>query len=182
MADEDYEMIPHQLLSDLKYEVEALKKKLIQPDTKANELILEMESLKDSLHELTEAFQKALSEIKEEGDASISLKSLKEQLNSVVTQNETIAKGMVAISDKLEDFMRQASPKPVAQLQQSSSPFVNQSSSPFPSMPSFPQPHPMGVGPLPLSPSRMAPMPVDNAIDDFPPPPPGVAKKRIGPF
>ena len=44
MADEEYEILPHQLLSDLKYDVEALKKKLSQPDAKANELILEIES------------------------------------------------------------------------------------------------------------------------------------------
>ena len=39
MAEAEYEILPHQLLSDLKYDVEALKKKLDQPDSKANELI-----------------------------------------------------------------------------------------------------------------------------------------------
>ena len=34
---EDYEVIPHQLLIELKGEVEALKKKLTRPDQKANE-------------------------------------------------------------------------------------------------------------------------------------------------
>ena len=65
MAEEEYEILPHQLLSDLKTEVEALKKKLTQPDAKANELILEIESLKDSVHELNVVFEKAMEEMKE---------------------------------------------------------------------------------------------------------------------
>ena len=63
MAEEEYEILPHQLLSDLKYDVEALKKKLTQPDNKINELILEIESLKDSIHELNIVFEKALQEL-----------------------------------------------------------------------------------------------------------------------
>ena len=63
MADEDYEIIPHQLLSDLKFDVEALKKKLTQPDAKINELLLELESVKDSVHDLHTIFQKALEEV-----------------------------------------------------------------------------------------------------------------------
>ena len=68
--DEDYEILPHQILADLKSEVEALKKKLTQPDAKAQELILEIESLKDSIHDLTMIFQKALEDMKQEGDAA----------------------------------------------------------------------------------------------------------------
>ncbi len=104
MADEEYEILPHQLLIDLKEEVEALKKKLIQPDAKANELILEIESMKDAVHELTLLFQKALEQGRED-DMGASLKTLFEKLDMVVRQNETIAKGMLAIADKLEDFM-----------------------------------------------------------------------------
>lgn len=103
-AEEDYEILPHQLLADLKSEVEALKKKLTQPDAKANELILEMESLKDSIHELNSVFQKALEQTKEEDLAKV-IKIINQKLDTVATQNETIAKGMIAISDKLEDFM-----------------------------------------------------------------------------
>lgn len=103
-AEEDYEILPHQLLADLKSEVEALKKKLTQPDAKANELILEIESLKDSIHELNTIFQKALEQTKEEDLAKV-IKIINQKLDTVSTQNETIAKGMIAISDKLEDFM-----------------------------------------------------------------------------
>ena len=73
MANEDYEILPHQLLSDLKGDVEALKKKLSRPDSKANELILEIESMKDSVHDLNELFNKALEDQKEE-DIYLSIK------------------------------------------------------------------------------------------------------------
>ena len=174
MAEEEYEILPHQLLSDLKTEVEALKKKLTQPDAKANELILEIESLKDSVHELNVVFEKAMEEMKDE-DAGETLKTIKEKLETVVTQNETIARGMIAISDKLEDFMKKQSvTPPAAQVR-----------------PSFPTPsygqqmppirHDMG---MPASgPSRIAPIPMAITAEDednLPPPPPSFdsGKKR----
>ena len=58
MAEDDYEILPHQLLADLKYDIEALKKRLSQPDSKMQELILEIESLKDSIHELNTVFKR----------------------------------------------------------------------------------------------------------------------------
>ncbi|MEK6900005.1 MAG: hypothetical protein AABX05_02670 [Nanoarchaeota archaeon] len=104
MTQGESELLPHQIIADLKYDVEALKKKLTQPDSKANELILEIESMKDAVHELNLVFEKALQEMKEE-DLSKTLQSMLEKLSAVISQNETIAKGMIAISDRLDDFM-----------------------------------------------------------------------------
>ena len=173
-AEEDYEILPHQLLADLKSEVEALKKKLAQPDAKANEVILEMESLKDSIQELNTIFQKALEQTKEEDLAKV-IKIINQKVDTAVTQNETIAKGMVAISDKLEDFM------------------ANQSQMGTGSMNVFPVgtvQHTMGVPQMPGS--RMAP-PLQMESPSFPesdypsplrraapppPPPPGAGSKK----
>ncbi len=178
MAEEEYEILPHQLLSDLKTEVEALKKKLTQPDAKANELILEIESLKDSVHELNLVFEKAMEEMKDE-DAGETLKTIKEKLETVVTQNETIARGMIAISDKLEDFMKKQSVTPSVAA---------------PVRPSFPTPsygqqmppirHDMGMSSG--GPGRMAPIPMAITTgdeDNLPPPPPSFdsgRKRNIG--
>ena len=64
--------------------------------------------MKDAVHELNTIFEKALQELKDE-DVSKTMQSIVEKLNAVVSQNETIANGMIAISDKLDDFMnRQA--------------------------------------------------------------------------
>lgn len=181
--DDEYEILPHQLLADLKSDVEALKKKLSQPDNKADELILEIESLKDSIHELTTIFQKALEATKEE-DVTKSMKLFNDRINNIVSQNETIARGMIAISDKLEDFMTKQPGQPTT----------------IQAQPQMSVRHNMGAPSMPGTPGRFAPMPpmppmgMESAMNpsegtgdmgmDFPPPPPGMAekKKRIGLF
>lgn len=169
MAEDEYEILPHQLLADLKDEVEALKKKLTQPDTKVNELILEIESIKDSIHELNSIFQKAMQETKEE-DPARTLKLLQDKVGTVLSQNEVIAKGMVAISDKLEDWMRkQGQAKPGIASAPSASPMSFSGTSMAP--------------PLPMAGSRFAPrlemnFSNPNADLDFPPPPPSLSGKK----
>jgi hypothetical protein len=182
MTKQDYEILPHSLLEDLKYDVEALKKKLQEPDTKTNELILEIESLKDSIHELNDVFKKALDTTADE-DIFKSIKHLNERIDAVVTQNETIARGMIAISDKIEQFTN--SSKPVAAVQ--SIPSANTG------MPSNMQggsfsapPNMMSAG---VGASMVPPLPTMGSasvagIGGIPPPPPGLekSKKRHGFF
>jgi len=174
MADEEYEILPHQLLSDLKYDVEALKKKLTQPDAKINELILEIESMKDSIHDLNTIFQKALEETKGE-DVSKTINDLNKKITDVMGQNEIIAKGMIAISDKLEEFIgKQPHPGPEPR-----SPKVTPAAGPNVQ-------HTMG--PPSMAGPRFAPPPVPSregqADVSFPPPPPGLpaGKKKRGLF
>ena len=105
MMDNEYELFPPKLLEDLKYDVEALKKKLSEPDSAIQDLLVEVEDLKTQLKELNNVFTEALQEIKEEDSIKL-LNSLQSKVETVNTQNETIARGMIAISDKLEDFMK----------------------------------------------------------------------------
>ncbi len=161
----EHEHLPHNLIVDLKHDVEALKKKLSQPDTKAHELILEIESLKDAVHQLNIIFDKALKEMKEE-DLSKTFHTLMEKVIMVAAQNETIAQGMVALSDKLDNFMgRPMSGRPVQ------------------GMPSMQVQHSMGA---PSMPGRMAPrqeMSMAPEPAGFPPPPPSPSsRKRVGLF
>ncbi|MEK6938657.1 MAG: hypothetical protein AABX04_06440 [Nanoarchaeota archaeon] len=178
--DEDYEILPHQLLNDLKDEVEGLKKKLTQPDSKINELILEIESMKDSVHELNTIFQQALKETQEE-DVMKRITDINDKLADVISQNETIAKGMLAISDKVDDFVSKQGDSRVV-------------SEPTLTAPSGMVRHDMGM-PQMSGPGRMAPPPsMDNNFpsfgdnfsgsDNFPPPPPsmGTPPKRKGLF
>jgi len=169
MADDEYEILPHQLLADLKGEVEALKKKLTQPDSKSEELILEIESLKDSIHELTDIFQKAMEETKEQ-DVFRMLQTMNDKIDTLNSQDETIAKGMIAISDKVDDFVSKASSGPSA--------------------PSGNVRHDLSA---PGMPGRTAPMPMMPQMEsypssdfetglggrlDFPPPPPSSGGRR----
>lgn len=184
MDEADYELLPHQVLNDLKQDMDALKKRLSQPDARINELILEIESLKDNIHQLTAIFQKVLDGTKVD-DPSKNLRTLIEKNEAIISQNETIARGMLAISDKLSEFMARQ----------------GMSSSAMPRGPaSSPVQHTMGA---PMMPSRMAPrptMPMSGAAPsmmpsvqaqlqsppqdfDLPPPPPASdGKKRMGVF
>lgn len=148
MTDE-YELLPHQLLEELKSEVELLKKKLMEPDAKAQELILEMETLKDSVHDLQEIFQKAL-DISKGEDISGTITALKEKIEAVVKQNETIARALLTISDKFDQQAKLSA----------------QALPPSSSAPSF------SMGPPPLPGSRIAPRPEMPLFNDLPPPPP----------
>ena len=158
----EHEHLPHNVIIDLKHDVEALKKKLSQPDTKAHELILEIESMKDAVHQLNIIFEKALKEMKDE-DLGKTFQILTGKLNAVAAQNETIAQGMIALSDKLDTFMGRQMGRTVA--------------------PSMPIQHSMGT---PAMPGRMAPrleMPMSSEPAGFPPPPPGPGnRKRVGLF
>ena len=169
MVDEEYELLPHKLLADLKDDVEMLRKKLNQPETKINELILEIESMKDSIHELNTVFAKALEDTNEE-DPHKTIKILENKVETILTQNEIIAKGMVAISDKLEDFMNKQTNIP-------------QKTVPQQTPPPMPGQHTMGAPSIPGS--RTAPpaqMQNPGAGLDFPPPPPSAATKKRGLF
>ena len=142
---EEYEVIPHKLLNDLKYDVEALQKKLTAPDSKSQELILEIESLKESIKELQNVFHKALDEMKEEDIYS----ALNKRLDSVVKQSETIAHGMVAIAEKLDNFISSSASAPKVAV---------------------PGQHTMGNP----AQNRVAP-PIGHS---FPPPPPKVERRK----
>ncbi|MFH1683143.1 MAG: hypothetical protein ABIA37_05085 [Candidatus Woesearchaeota archaeon] len=110
---DEYEILPHKLLEDLKYDVETLKKKLSEPEAAGQELIAEMEDLKTTIKEMNNVFKEALQDIKEEDSAQL-LAALQNKIQAITSQNEVIARGMVAISDKLEDFMgKHQTPLPV---------------------------------------------------------------------
>lgn len=161
MKDNPYEMIPHKILAELRDEVDDLKNKLNEPDSTAKELIIEMGSLKDALHDLHSVFQTALEHAKED--------EFTNKIEIVVKQNETIASGMIAISEKLEKFMEDQKNK----VQEHHEPLKNVQ-------------HSMG---MPAQP-RTAP-PIDTLSQnanfskpnlDMPPPPPSMGKKRGGLF
>ena len=124
------------------------------------------------MHELNIIFDRALEEMKGD-DASKLLNTMKTKLDKVVSQNETIARGMIAISDKLEDFMSKSGTLP----RQASAPAVKHTMGPPPS--------------IMAGPGRIAPSPAPHeglALSsgaEFPPPPPGLSggqKKKKGLF
>lgn len=180
MDEADYELLPHQVLNDLKQDLDALKKRLSQPDARMNELLLEMESLKDNIHQLTAIFQNVLDGTKVE-DPSKSLRALIEKTEALTSQNETIARGMIALSDKLSEFMARQNVSGLS-IPSGSSLYSVQHTMGAPATPSrfAPRPSPSlnSVNPPPST----APSPPPDF--DLPPPPPinSGSKKRVGVF
>lgn len=90
---EEYQIYPTELVETLEKEVKALKEKLFQPDSHIQELIIEMDGLKEEIKQLKEIFKKALEATGEE--SSLNLEKLFEQ-------NEKVAQAILAMNDKLE--------------------------------------------------------------------------------
>ena len=125
------EVVPYQLIEDIRYDIEVLKKKLSEPDDKINNLVLEMDAFKQSIHELNDIFRAALRETKDED-------ILKNQMAALLKQNETIASGIIALADKMENSHPVAAPASMPPPMQA------------PAMPrSAPAPDPMPPPPLP---------------------------------
>ena len=159
------------LLTHLRQEVEELKKKLEHPAAQTKELLLEMETLKDSIHELNGIFKRTLKEAKEE-EVGGSLLSLKEDMKTVLRRTETLAQGLLALSEQHSGtMMPRSSARPTTPT--------------FNPTPSAMLQHRLGVPPLPGL--RMAPLPLaPEAASSLssssplppPPPPPSARKER----
>lgn len=160
MTDEQDPILPPHVIMGLKHDVEALKRKVGHPDAKTHELILEIESMKDAVHQLNVIFDKALKEMKDE-DLTRTFQSMQQKLDNLTSQNETIAQGMVALSDKLDSAMG----RPTSRA----------------SAPGMQVQHNMGT---PSMPGRTAPRPAMSMPSDggFPQPPGPNRKSRVGLF
>jgi TolA-binding protein len=104
---EDWEIIPHKILADLRDEVEALKQKLSKPQEE--ELMGSISDLKKSISELHSLFSTALQQMSHESESEHESKAVQDiikQLSEVKQENQQIAKAMVAIADMVEELPR----------------------------------------------------------------------------
>lgn len=154
MADnEEWEMIPHKLLSDLKDEVQGLKEKLDQPSLRSD-MISTILELKASLKQLQGVIQTAIDAVgKEENDPALT--QLQAKMSNLEQQNTQIAQALVTIADLVESMNKKMEGSP----------------------PPRPVPPPLRpLPPRPPQPQRMAPPPPRPAPRQppmgMPPPPP----------
>jgi hypothetical protein len=103
MGDEEYTILPHKEIQDLKEELDKLKK---NPDLVDNSLKASIGNLNDSLGALMGVFKEATQEMRlEEGEESILNKKfvpLMEKMDLILEQNQKIAEGIVALADILK--------------------------------------------------------------------------------
>ena len=160
MADDDYDLLPHRQINELRGLVQDLKNKVDRASPK--ELIDSMDALTKSIDSLIALLKQAADEMRYEEKEEIlsggsEHKAINEKLDRILEQNKIIADGMVAVSNMVRDFAgkqrkQQAAPAPKPQQFQPSF---------QPSMraPSFPQPgfQPQFNAPMPPRPQMPSP-------------------------
>jgi hypothetical protein len=170
MPGEEYELMPERKLSNMKKELEEFKKHAANLDPKTGlpkSTVSSIENLNSSISSLLSLFQTATEELKlEERDEALISKQLApiaDKIDTLLEQNEKIAKAIVAIADmvreKTEGIERR---EEETEEEVEKKPMFKEPAAPEPeSPPIFPPPR----APMP-PPPRQAPM-------GFPPPPTG---------
>src|SRR3989338_5033311 len=101
MADDDYEIIPLKEIAALKTQLNGLQKKLA--NGVSDEIVPSMDKLSGILENMLKFFEAASEGIKA-GDISEDNHDIMGKLNEIITQNETIAEGIVAIADMVKEI------------------------------------------------------------------------------
>jgi hypothetical protein len=178
--DEDWELVPHKILAELRDEVQQLKEKLSQPSMK-QDVAAAMNELHKSLIDMQAIFKTALEQVNNP-DMDIvqrlsALEKQNEQILRVISsgdKNERSAPAPVFAPD-LDAMSPMQSPMPFAHS--SLSPPRMQPMAPMPSM-QMPPSRSQRIAPPPLRAPRMMPEP-PSFSGGLPPPPPAPQKKGL---
>ena len=108
--DEEYELVPHKIVSELKREVEELKQNPLGSTSSGNDLQSSMNALAHGINDLLTLFKDATDQMRmEEKDSQVLSKRMEpmiEKLDVLIDQNHKIAKGILAVADMLKDHLR----------------------------------------------------------------------------
>ena len=110
--EEEYELLPHKEIEDLKEELAKLKEFEIAPSKRLQVSLLELNT---KLDKLITIFEDATHELRiEEGGLSFTekMKPLLEKMNKILEQNSEIASGILALADMVKE-MKEEAPRPM---------------------------------------------------------------------
>jgi replicative superfamily II helicase len=168
MPGEEYELMPERKLSSMKRELDDFRRKSENIDTKTGlprETASSLENLNRSINSLLGMFKTATEELKlEERDEELISKQLDpidKKIETLLDQNEKIAKAIIAIADMIKE---KSGEEPVEAQKRFEEPRMKEevpSFMPPPSRPMFPPPPPGGA-PEPIPPfgmSELEPLP-----------------------
>jgi len=148
---DEYELLPHKEIEELKEELSKLKEFEIAPSKKLHVSLLELNT---KLDKLLTIFGDAAHEMRvEEGGLSFieKMKPLLEKMNKILEQNSEIASGILALADMVKEG-RESEIKPIG-MQEPNIPFPR---GPMPGMPMMPPQRQMpplaNAPPLPSAP------------------------------
>jgi len=146
-ADEPYDMLPHREIVELKKQIKDLKSgsgKKHSPD-----LLNSMSTLVRIMDSMLSLFTKTAEELKnEDNQGSGDLNVVNSKLDEIMEQNKTIAEGMVAVSDIVNDFIEAKKPRPSYPAPRFNP--TPQEPMQQPPRPNFPEPIPQNQGPVPM--------------------------------
>ena len=145
MAEEDtYDLMPHRQIEDLKKHFDELKKKSIS----SQEMLDSMNKLTATMDSMLKLFTQAAEELKleekEESDTARKTDSIIKMLEGIKYQNNTIAEGVVTVSDMIKEHKEEHKEHPSLEKHEFGKPsFGTQPPEPsfqHPPEPSFQQP------------------------------------------
>jgi len=180
MAEEEYAIVSKKEFLQLKKELEKLKKNPLEGSEKGEDLKDSIDNLSTNLNSMMELFKEAADEMKlEERDREVvgkRLAPIEEKLDTLIEQNQKIAKGLVAVADMVREKLEEIEAKEAEKPEEKKPEMPPGPMPPGPS-PGFGGP---GFGPMPGAPQGMGgPMPPPGAPPG-PPPAPGAPPKRSG--
>jgi len=109
--EDEYELLPHKEIEDLKEELSKLKEFEIAPSKKLQVSLLELNT---KLDKLITIFEDATHEMRiEEGGLSFTekMKPLLEKMNKILEQNSEIASGILALADMVKELKESEAPR-----------------------------------------------------------------------
>jgi chromosome segregation ATPase len=170
---DDYEILPHKEISDLKKQIEAYRKG--PPSSAQNS----MDKLTDSMNTLITIFREASTsmsiEDKEKDILTTQIAPLSENVDKLLDQNKKIAEGIVALADMIKDL--QDSMDELAKKQASQ----QQPQQMFQRQPQMQQQ--MGMGqPMGIGTMGAGEMPFPGGMEEMPPLPPFTPQQRMQPM
>ncbi len=151
-SEEEYELLPHKEVVELKEQLEKLKTFEVAPTKK---LTVNLVELNTKLEKLLAIFDEASKQITvEEGGLTFQdrMKPMLEKMNKILEQNSEIAEGIVAVADMVKEFRGDLESKGIlvreTPLEAPGEPAVTPPAGmmPLPGMP------PLGIPPLPGTP------------------------------
>jgi hypothetical protein len=165
--EDEYELLPHKEIEDLKEELSKLKEFEIAPSKRLQVGLLELNT---KLDKLITIFEDATHELRvEEGGLSFTekMRPLLEKMNKILEQNSEIASGILALADMVKDLKEahEEAPRPMPE----------QAPTPMEMAPPMPA-RPAGM----MAPPRMPPGPIPPGVPPGMPLPPLPRKRTFG--
>ncbi len=145
--EEEYELLPHKEIEELKEELSKLKEFEIAPSKRLQVSLLELNT---KLDKLITIFEDASHELRvEEGGLSFTekMRPLLEKMNKVLEQNSEIASGILALADMVKELKEGEAPRRMPEPMEMPRPMMAPMEAPRPMMaPPMAAPP---VGPMP---------------------------------